>query len=143
MKEIVINNEQARTFALSLIRDLPLSPAMQIKISEYRKKRTNEQNSLQWVSMLADFAEQAIVDGRKFSDQAWHELLKTQFLPPVEKEGITLPGYKKWLELPDGTLKLVGSTTKLTTKGMAEYLTECYAFGAQELGIKFKDHGHE
>lgn len=143
MKEIVINNEQARTFALSLIRDLPLSPAMQIRISEYRKKRTNEQNSLQWVSMLADFAEQAVIDGRKFSAEAWHELLKTQFLSPVHQEGITLPGYKKWLELPDGTLKLIGSTTKLTTKGMAEYLTECYAFGAQELGIRFRDYGHE
>ena len=92
---------------------------------------------MQWAGMLGDFAEQGVIDGRRFSQKVWHEYLKEKFLPDFPQDGITLKGYEKWLEMPSGEIRLVGSTTKLTTKGFSEYITQCHAFGAGELGIRF------
>jgi hypothetical protein len=39
--------------------------------------------------------------------------------------------------LPDGTLKMVGSTTKLTTKGMSVYFEQLYAYAVSELDVRF------
>lgn len=42
----------------------------------------------------------------------------------------------KWLEMPDGRLKMIGSTTKLTTSGFSDYLEQCYALGC-DLDVRF------
>jgi hypothetical protein len=77
------------------------------------------------------------VEGKRYSEEVWHEILKARFLPDQPTDGITLKGYKKWLEMPDGSMHLVGSTTKLTTRGFSKYLEDCMAWGASELGIRF------
>lgn len=141
--EIVIANEQARNHAIARIRELPIEPAHVVKLARYSKKRTKEQNGHQWAGMLGDFSKQGILNGRRFDEDAWHYYLKREFLPDYPEEGITLKGYKKWTESPDGELVLVGSTTKLTTKGFAEYIERCHAYGAGELGIRFTVVGYD
>lgn len=115
---------------------LSLEPVMQVEVKPFQKLRTSDQNRLMWKSLLGDFASQAFVDGRLFGADVWHEHLKELFLPEQAEAGITKEGYQKWLEMPSGKLKMVGSTTKLTTKGMSDYLEQCYAFGC-DLDVRF------
>jgi len=142
MQIIRIANESARNSALLQIQALSLEPVMQVEIKKFTKKRSGEQNSLQWAGMLSDFSEQGVINGKTFSVKVWHEYLKELFLPDQEEEGITLKGYAKWQAMPDGSLRCIGSTTKLTTKGFSEYMERCYSYGAQELEIRFKASGN-
>ncbi len=109
---------------------------VQVILQEPEKKRTKEVNSYAWAVMLRDFEEQGFINGRNFSKAAWHEYLKAEFLPDEPEDGITLKGYKKWEESPGGNMVNVGSTTQLTSRGFADYLERCFAFGS-ELQIKF------
>ena len=110
---------------------------LQATIEPFVKKRTIPQNKKMWSSMIGDFADQGRMNGERYEAEDWHYFLKKNFLAGEYQEGITLPGYVKWRAMPDGELKLVGSTTDLTTKGMSEYLEKCYAFGSSELDIHF------
>jgi len=132
-----LTNELTRKALIKNINELQLDGSMVVEIKKYVKKRTNPQNSLAWAGMLADFSQQVEIDGHKFLPESWHEILKKQFLPESFAQELTLQGYKKWEELPDGSMKLVGSTTKLTTKGFSEYMEACYAYGSQEFGVRF------
>lgn len=134
---IIVRSNQQRELAKLLIDEIP--EGYEIAFRKESKKRTKEQNAYGWAGMLEDFKEQGFVNGRQFNEDSWHELLKKMFLPPHYIEGITLKGYIKWLELPDGTLIMKGSTTQLTVLGFSNYINECIAFGAQELGIMFTD----
>ena len=137
MKQYRITNGDQRKFAIANIKELPADGTMVVEIKKYVKKRNNAQNSLAWAGMLTDFSQQVEIDGHKFLPESWHEVLKKNFLPEQFDQELTLQGYKKWEELPDGSMKLVGSTTKLTTKGFSEYMEACYAYGAQEFGVRF------
>jgi NinB protein len=110
---------------------------LQVTIEKFVKKRTESQNKKLWSSVIGDYVKQGRMNGLNFDADTWHYYLKREFLPGEFQEGITLADYVKWSELPDGTLRLTGSTTKLTTKGKSEYLEKCYAFGASELDIRF------
>ena len=113
-----------------------------ITLQEETKKRSGEQNRLQWASMLGDFEKQARIAGRSFSAAVWHEYMKERFLPDTYVPGETLKDYKKWIEMPNGRLINVGSTTQLTAKGFSNYLEQCYAFGC-EMGVKFTTVNYE
>jgi len=121
----------------SIIDSLPIDGKTQITIEPFKNKRSSGQNSLQWVSLLADFSNQVEFNGVYFTSKIWHEQLKELFLPETSEED-TLPGYKKYEPMPDGSLKLTGSTTKLTKIGMENYLHKCYSYGG-ELGVRFTD----
>ena len=101
------------------------------------KKRTPSQNALQWVSMLGDISAQAVINNKQFSVKIWHEYLKELFLPNEFIAGKTMKNYIKWQMMPDGKLKMIGSTTGLTREGFSDYITECYSYGASELGVRF------
>lgn len=134
---IVIKSKDDRRKALDAVKAIRSDPVMVVTIEKYTKKRSNGQNSMQWVSILGDFSMQGIINGKQFSAKIWHEHLKELFLPEEYIPGETLKNYIKWQEMPDGKLKMVGSTTKLTTLGFSNYMEKCYSFGAQELEIKF------
>ena len=122
---------------LALISNLPLDGSIEVTIKTWTKPRTGSQNALQWAETISTISEQAFLAGKRFSPDVWHYYLKEQFLPEVYTEGETLKDYKKYIELPDGSLKMVGSTTKLTTKGFGNYMERVYAFATQELGVRF------
>jgi hypothetical protein len=138
MKRIfLINSEQAKNYAIQAIKAISdYTKPQQVTIEPEKKRRSTEQNSLMWVSLLGDFSMQVDFDGKKFLPDIWHDQLKKQFLPETPGTDETLSGYKKWEEMPDGSLKMVGSTKLLTKLGMENYLHKCYAYGG-ELGIKF------
>lgn len=108
-----------------------------MRIYEHKERRTLEQQALMWIR-LDEIASQAWVDGRQYSDVVWHEQMKREFLP--DELGPTKrcrKGYVKWQIMPSGDRALLGSTTQLTTFGMAEYMTQLMAYGAGELGVQF------
>jgi len=139
MTKFTINSTAAKQACIAHIQsiDMGVKPIMDVSIKPFVKQRSTAQNSLQWVSMLADFSLQGIMRGRKYDCDTWHEFLKRAFLPEQFEQGITMEGYVKWRELPDGTLQCIGSTKKLTTVGIGQYWDRCYAFGAEELEIRF------
>lgn len=124
---------QAYLSNLPLDADEPL----EVVIRERQKPRKLSQNALMWTGPLRDIAEQAWVNGRQFSAEAWHEQFKRDFLPEEYDPELCREGYQKWHVTPRGDRVLVGSTTDLTVKGMAQYLTQIEAVGAQ-MGVEFR-----
>lgn len=137
-REILLRTEQQRTILLALVENLPLDAdkPLQVLVREQVKARGMDQNALMWVGPLADIAAQAWVAGRQYSAEVWHEKFKRDYLPEEYDEDLTKEGYRKWDIDPDGNRVLIGSTTQLTKRGFAEYLTQVEAFGAS-LGVQF------
>lgn len=116
----------------------PLNP-LEFLIREEVKGRKLTQQGLMWVGPLADIAEQVVVDGRRYSAKVWHHHLKGLYLPDhYDAELCAAEDYVKWEFDQSGDAVLVGSTTDLTTKGMANYLEQVYAYGGN-MGVMFHD----
>ena len=137
MKFTFVIDERGSIEAQKALGKLPTDRSMEVVIQKHVKKRTQGQNRYQWKAILGDISRQVRIDGKAFTPAIWHEHLKGLFLPDVPSEELTLPSYVKWEEMPDGTLKMVGSTTKLTTKGMSIYFEQLYAYAVTELDVRF------
>jgi hypothetical protein len=89
------------------------------------RKRTKPQNARYWgKGVLAQIAEQAVVEGRMFTAAAWHEQFKRDHIGVIE--------------LPNG--QVVGkSSADLSTAEFSEFCTQVEAFAATELGVTFYD----
>lgn len=92
-------------------------------LSITRRKRTKPQNRRYWGrGVLAQVAEQAVVNGKLYRAEIWHEQFKRQFI-----------GFE---ELPNG--QIVGrSSTALTTAEFSEFCSKVEAYAATELGVTF------
>src|SRR5687768_475002 len=90
-----------------------------------RRKRTSKQNKRYWgKGVLAQIAEQAVVNGRQFPAEVWHEQMKRQFIGVIE--------------LPNG--QLIGkSSTELDTAEFSAFCDQVEAWAATELGVTFYD----
>ena len=90
-----------------------------------RRKRTKAQNRRYWgKGVLAQVAEQAVVGGKQYSAETWHEMFKRMFI------GVE--------ELPDG--QVVGKSSRsLTTSEFSDFCTQVEAYAASELGVRFYD----
>jgi hypothetical protein len=137
-RKILLRTETQRDALMSIAMNLPLdsSNPLEIVVREVVKPRKRLQNDLMWAGPLADIAEQAYVSGRAFTADIWHEHFKLLFLPEGFDAALCREGYRKWDITPAGQRVLVGSTTQLTVKGMAQYITQIEAFGA-DLGVEF------
>lgn len=90
-----------------------------------RRKRTQPQNRRYWGNgVLAQIAAQAVVNGKQYSAEVWHEQFKRMFL------GVE--------ELPDGSLRAVPSKDKDTAE-FSEFCAKVEAYAATELGVTFYD----
>jgi hypothetical protein len=137
MKFTFVIDERGPIEAQKALGKLPTDRSMEVVIQKHVKKRTSGQNRYQWKAILGDISRQVRIDGKGYTPKIWHEHLKGLFLPDVPSDELTLPDYVKWEEMPDGTLKMVGSTTKLTTKGMSIYFEQLYAYAVTELDVRF------
>jgi len=139
VKNIVmkITDVHSLQIAIDRLRSVCCDTPMQVTIEPWKKKRSSSQNAKLWSSVIGDFQKQGRINGELFEAEDWHYFLKKHFLPSEFIEGETLDGYVKWSAVPDGSMRLIGSTTQLTTKGKSNYLEACYAFGVSELDIKF------
>lgn len=143
MSQTIIITPQSLPNALTRIGNLPTDGSMEIVIQPKTEARSGSQNAKQWADVLAQISSQAWVDGKQYSPEVWHEHLKRMFLPDRYDAELTRKGYVKWAELPDGSLKCVGSTTKLTKRGFSQYLTQVEVYAAQDLGVLFQVHNRE
>ena len=96
-----------------------------VVVEEYKAKRHSQQNRLYW-SYLKQISAQAMLSGKYYSDEVWHEFFKGHFL-----------GY---VDLPDGR-KMGESTTKLNVTQFAEYVNKVEVY-AVELGVIFSEYGY-
>lgn len=120
--EIYLSNGQKRIEAVQAVKDAKLGSYITIE-----RKRTLKQNSRYWSrGVLAQIAEKAIVGGKKFSAETWHEQFKRQFI------GIE--------EMPDGSVR-GKSSADLDVEEFAKFAQEVEAYAATELGVIFEDRG--
>ena len=90
-----------------------------------RRKRTSRQNRRYWgKGVLAQIAEQAVVNGRQYDAETWHEQFKRMFI------GVE--------ELPDGSVR-GKSSTSLSTSEFSAFCDQVEAYAASELGVTFYD----
>lgn len=143
-RKILLAGNNAKQSAINLINNAPIDDkkSLEFILREEVKIRKDTQNALMWSGALKDIAEQAWLDGRQYSIDVWHIFFKETLLPEEFDADLCKEGYQKWSYLPNGERRLTGSTTNLTVKGFAEYLTQVYAFGA-DLGVLFKTKDYE
>lgn len=96
-------------------RDRPLL----VTIQEYKSKRSLEQNR-RYFAMLEQIAEQAWYNGRKYSNDDWHEAFKRMFIGSVD--------------IPNGTRAM--SSTLLNVEQFNEYMEKVEAFAAVDLSVE-------
>ena len=137
-RTIVLVGLMQKDTARSLLEQAPIDmhKPLELVIREQQKERKLDQNSLMWVSQLADISAQAYVNGRTYSAELWHEFFKREYLPDEYDPELCKEGYRKWDYSPGGERVLIGSTTELTINGFAQYLTQIEAHGAS-LGVMF------
>lgn len=140
-RTIILNSENAHSTLLAAIHNLPVDAdkPLQVVIEDWQPRRKPDQNSAMWAGPLRDISEQAWIDGRQYSATVLHEYFKQAFLPEEFDPKLCKAKYCKWDYTPNGDRVLIGSTTDLTVKGFAEYLTQVTAFGAN-LGVMFHEH---
>lgn len=137
-RAFLLRDERVRETLLAAIRNLPLDAMypLEVVIREQVKARRPDANARMWAGPLRDISEQAFIEGKQFSAEVWHNYFKKELLPEEFDPEICKEGYVKWSYDPAGDRVLVGSSTELTVKGFAEYLTAVEAFGAS-LGVLF------
>lgn len=138
---IHLKDKHAYVMALNLINNLPMEGGLDLIIRPHKEVRSPSQNKLMWASANSDIAQQAWMNGRQYSEDMWHEYFKEKFMPEANDPEINVlvknpDEYLKWDETPEGKLKCVASTTKLTKKGFSDYIENIYALG-NELGVMF------
>jgi len=97
-----------------------------VTIQQEKTKRSIEQNRRMW-ACLNEIAGQVRVDGRLHKPETWHEMYKARFLPC---ETAWICG--QLVSVPE-------STTGLTVKQFAQYMTQIEAHATQELGVRFTE----
>lgn len=120
MKRIfVLRDEAIKQRAIEAILAAPTTGKLtEVRIVPHTKPRTLDQNAC----YRASLGEAAM--HFNINEQELHEALKERHCPP------------KPLDLPDGTVVYVRSTTLLSTDEMSAYMERCFAWCAQ-LGVEF------
>ena len=91
-----------------------------VHVTEHKAKRNVQQNRLYW-ALLREISEQAWIDGRRFSSEAWHAYFAGQYIGMED--------------MPGGGQTPI-STTSLSVHEFADYVTRIQAYAATELGIE-------
>lgn len=104
---------------------------MQLDVKEYDDDRTLQQNRFYWGPCLKEISKQARVAGVQYTDEAWHEFFKRQFLG-FEIEKVHVAGRKR-----PTVIRRLRSTTKLGVRAFSKYLDQLQAYAASELGVQF------
>lgn len=93
--------------------------AMTCQLGTESDKRSLDQNKRMW-ALLQDIADNAWIDGRQFSKDAWHEHFRAMFLPKIES--------------PSGDYPV--STASLTVREFTDYINRVESYAATELGLE-------
>jgi hypothetical protein len=110
---------------------------LQVTVSRFRPKRSDQANRFLWGAVLEQIAAQACVSGRHFRAEVWHEHYKRELLPER-----TASGKDKWDWLPSGERVLAIGTKDLNSSEFSTYLEQVQADAATVHGVSF-DSQHE
>lgn len=108
---------------------------LQLEVKVAEDDRSVQQNRFYWGVVLKSISEQARIGGQKYSADAWHELMKREFLPRRVKKTTVAGRRKKVVSVS------IGSTAGLKVKAMAGYLEKVQAFAVSDLGVQFPEQG--
>ena len=97
-----------------------------VVIQKEKTKRSIEQNRSMW-ACLGEIASQVRIDGQVHKPETWHEFYKARFLPC---ETAWICG--QLVSVPE-------STTGLSVRDFAQYMTQIEAHATQELGVRFTE----
>jgi hypothetical protein len=111
--------EKAKLKAAQCIETLPTGQRYRVLIEEYKKTRSEQQNSTYWM-WLTEIGEHI-----GYASAELHEVCRQKFLP---QRVVQLPG-----ERNPHTVNM--STTKLSISDMSDYLTQIQKLAA-ELGVQ-------
>ena len=102
-----------------------LTAGKRIDLIVKQEKRSNQQNRRYWGrGVLAQIAEQAVVNGKMYAPEVWHEFFKKTFIGLVE--------------LPDGSV-IGKSSTELTKGEFSDFCLQVEEYAIRELGVTFYD----
>ena len=138
---VLIRSELQKELLASKISNLPVDEdhPIQVVISEETKKRGLDQNGLMW-KRITEISEQGWINKRQYNKDCWHKYLKDNEMPEeVELKDGTI--CSKWVEQIDGSREVI-STTELSARFFASYITIIEAFGAG-LGVMFSANPRE
>lgn len=102
-----------------------------ILAEEHEDDRSLQQNRFYWGPCLREIAEQARIEGQRWTAEAWHELFKRMFLG-YEIKKVHVAGKRRPV-----VIRRLRSTTGLKVKAMGAYLDKLQAFAATDLGVQF------
>ena len=104
---------------------------VRIRVGEYEVDRTLAQNRYYWGVVLPTISQQARIEGQRWVADAWHELMRRQFLG-VEVKRVTVAGRRKKL-----VNRRLRSTSDLKVRAFGNYLDQVQAFASSDLGVMF------
>lgn len=102
-----------------------------ITAAEAEDDRTLLQNRYYWRACLQEIAEQASINGQRWTAEAWHELFKRMFLG-YEIKKVRVAGKKR-----PTIIRRLKSTAKLKVRAMGDYLDKVQAFASTDLSVRF------
>lgn len=130
---IDIYNDTQRTTLINKLMSIPLDDPIQVTIGNKPKARGLDQNGLMW-KRIGEISAQGWINKRQYHKDCWHKYLKDNEMPEeVELKDGTI--CSKWVEQIDGSREVI-STTELSARFFAKYITIIEAFGAG-LGVMF------
>ena len=104
------------------------------------KPRSVDQNRM-YFRRLGEISDQAWFNGKQYSSEGWHHYSKWHIMTDeVELKDGTI--VSKLVETPDGKLDVI-STTKLSVRCFANYITLVEVFGASDLNVKFSANNND
>jgi hypothetical protein len=130
-REFKIISETALKSAINFVESnwralLDVETPIFLIITSAEEKRRDQQNKYYWAVVIRSIAEQAWLNGKQFSAEAWHEYFASQY------------GVKKEIEMPNGCISTKRlSTTEMKVREFSEYTQKVEAYGAQELAVRF------
>jgi hypothetical protein len=125
MPIFTLRNREAAAAAWKFIRDNAAEQArigqpLVVSVDAYVAKRSTQANARYW-AMLDDIAEQAEIEGKRFSRDVWHEFYKDMFA--AKQEG------------PRGLVAM--STSQMNKTQFQSYTTQIEFHAINELGVEF------
>lgn len=91
--------------------------------------KTVQQGKFLWGVVLKEISEQAQIGGQKYSAEAWHELMKRQFLPRRKKK-VRIAGKKRPV-----VTTTIGTTVGIGIRRMSAFIEQVIAFAQTDLGV--------
>lgn len=93
---------------------------LMVTVEEYGAKRSTQANARYW-ALLEEISEQAYVDGKRFSREAWHTYFREQYAP--KEDG------------PAGLTPM--STSQMDKEAFGAYVTRIELYAVETLNVEF------